>query len=78
MSQDRTVPGIDAEEVTTSDSGNPSYRALWVGGAGDLRVTMKGGADVTFAGVNAGQWMPIQVQRVWATNTTATSIVGIL
>ncbi|TJV71048.1 MAG: hypothetical protein E5X76_17835 [Mesorhizobium sp.] len=49
---------------------------LWLGGAGDLRVTMLGGETVTFVGLYAG-WHPMRVTRVHATGTTATNIVGV-
>lgn len=49
-------------------------RAVYVGGAGNLRVTLASGSEVTFA---AGQgWHPIRVSRVWSTGTTATAIVA--
>ena len=49
--------------------------ALYVGGAGNLRVLMAEGTDVTFIGVLAGTIYPLRVTRVYATNTTATNIV---
>jgi hypothetical protein len=39
-------------------------RALWVGAAGDITVTMGSGASVTFAGIPAGTLMPIRVTHV--------------
>lgn len=71
-----TAPGQDALAVTPSDTGAISQcRALYVGGAGNLRVTTARGTDLVFNGVPAGMLLPISVQRVWATNTTATNIV---
>jgi hypothetical protein len=52
-------------------------RALYVGGAGNLVVTMTSGAVVTFTGVAAGSILPISVKRV-ANATTATSIIGLI
>lgn len=50
-------------------------RALYVGGAGDLTVTMAGGeAGVVFTAV-AGTTIPIRVTHVTA--ATATGIVGL-
>ena len=49
---------------------------IFIGGSGNLRVTMLGGELVTFTGLPAG-WHPIRVTRVWATNTTATNIVAV-
>jgi hypothetical protein len=57
----------------------PNYEpcVLYVGGAGNLRVLTAGGDDVTFSGVLAGSYVPIQVQRVFATGTAATNIIAI-
>lgn len=52
-------------------------RALYVGGDGDLAVVMRGGEEVTFAGLSGGTLLPIRVSRVLATGTTATGIVGL-
>ena len=52
---------------------------LYIGVAGDLKVTTAGGDDIVFKNVAAG-FFPIQVIRVWATGTTgtaATDIIGI-
>lgn len=51
--------------------------SLWVGGAGNVRVTTVRGDDILFSGVPAGTLLPIQVTRVFATNTTATLIVAL-
>ena len=49
-------------------------RSLYVGGVGDVRVRMNG-ADVTF--VNVSGILPIRPVRMFATGTTATSIIGL-
>lgn len=69
-------PGFYAVEITPSDASNlvNFSRALWVGGGGNVRVTMIGGQTVTFANVAQGTLLPIRVSRVWATGTTATLI----
>lgn len=87
MGKSGVLPGGDApawtaEEVTPSDSVNLTTwaRALWVGSAGNLKVIMAGDATntpVTFRGVKAGVWMPIQVKRVYATGTSASDIVAV-
>lgn len=58
-----------------ANSGNPCV--LYIGGAGNLRVLTEGGDDVTFNGVLAGSYFPIQVYRVFATGTSATNIIAI-
>lgn len=50
-------------------------RCLWVGTAGNLKVTMLGGADLVLAGLGVG-WHPLRVSRVWATDTTAANVVA--
>lgn len=52
-------------------------RAVYVGGAGDLKVTMAQGGEVIFHGVVAGSMLPIQCSRIHATDTTATNIVAL-
>ena len=71
-------PGANALAVTPSDSTVlANVRGLYVGGTGDVAVTMLGGAAVTFATVPAGTVLPIRVSHVMAA-TTATNIVAIL
>ena len=62
------TPDDDADIATVS-------RALWIGTAGDLTVTMRQGQQVTFANLTVG-WHPLRVSRVWATGTTASDIVA--
>lgn len=50
---------------------------LYVGVAGDVKVTTAGGDDITFTGVLAGSFIPVQVLKVFATGTTATNIVAL-
>jgi hypothetical protein len=51
-------------------------RALYVGVGGDVAVRMCGGAVVTLANVPSGTLLPIRIDRVLATGTTAGSLVG--
>jgi len=70
-------PG-DAAAVTTSDTVNfPTASVVFVGGAGNVRVFTAQGSDVTFTGVLGGSILPVQVLRVYSTNTTATNMVRI-
>ena len=50
--------------------------ALWVGGAGNVKVDMTGATGVTFTAVPAGTLLRIQVTRVYSTGTNATNIVA--
>lgn len=76
---DQMPPATGGEAVTPSDSADLTNesRGLYVGGAGNVAVTMKDGTPLTFVGVPAGSLLPIRVSRVKATNTTATSIVAL-
>lgn len=78
-SANATAPAHSATAVTPSDATVlPITRALYVGGAGNLAVTMgEDGNNVTFVGVLAGMVYPLQVSKVLATNTTATNIVAL-
>lgn len=50
---------------------------VYVGGAGDVKVKTAGGDDVTFSGITAGTFMPVQVIRVFSTGTTATNMIAL-
>lgn len=53
-------------------------RAVYVGGAGTLKVDFAGGETaVTFTGVTAGSILPIRVSRIYATGTSATYIIAL-
>ena len=70
----------DGIAVTPADSDfadNDQARWLYVGGAGNLRVTTVQGTDLTFTAVSAGTQLYVSVRRVWATGTTATSILAL-
>ena len=73
-----STPPANAAAVTPNDGADlaTASRALWVGGAGDVAVTMVGGQSVTIIGALAGSLLPVRVTRVKSTGTTATSIVA--
>lgn len=50
---------------------------LYMGGNGNIRVTTVGGDDVTFNGVLAGTFIPVQVVKVWETGTSVANIVAL-
>lgn len=70
-------PAHHAVTVTPSDTNDlpAASTAIFVGGAGNLKVTMLGGEILTFNNVPVG-WHPIRATRVW-TSTTATSVVAV-
>lgn len=64
--------------VTPSDTVNlDSPSVIYVGAGGSVRITDAQGNQTTFAGLSAGQTIPVQVIRVWSTGTTATSLIRI-
>lgn len=77
---ERTYAANTGISVTPSDSTDLSIgfsRAIFVGGAGNLAVTMIDGTALTFTGVVAGSILPIAVTRIKSTGTTATNIVAL-
>lgn len=67
-----------AESVMPSDSASlPSPSVIYVGITGNVRVITAQGDDVVFTGVPAGGVIPVQVTKVWATNTTASALVRV-
>jgi hypothetical protein len=78
MSTTLSIPARNASAVTASDSTALSgVRGVYVGGAGNLAVRFIGGATVTLAAVPAGTLLPLMVDRIMSTNTTATDIVAL-
>ena len=77
-SSDLSGPITDAVAVIPSDSADlPAVsRAIYIGGAGHLKVSLKASATpVVFSNLPAG-WHPIRVTRVWSTGSTASGIVA--
>jgi hypothetical protein len=50
---------------------------LYIGGAGNLKVTTSGNDIVTFAGIQAGTFFPVNVVKVWLTGTTCSDIIAL-
>ncbi len=74
------APFATALAVTPSDSTTFDNipRGLYIGGAGNVAVRMDdNGATLTFIGVPVGAILPLRVDRVMATNTTATNIIAL-
>lgn len=67
----------DIPSVSTQDGSGNNGCVLYIGGDGDLKVTTAGGDTVTFVGLTAGSFVPVQVLRVWVTGTTATDILAL-
>lgn len=66
--------------VTPNDSADLTTvptKGIYVGVTGDLKVTLNDGSTVTFTSLSSGVIHPLSVKRVWATGTTATSILAV-
>ena len=50
-------------------------RGLYIGGTGNITVTMAGGQSVTFTGVQGGSILPLRCTHVTA--ATATAIIAL-
>jgi len=72
------APAMGAIAVTKSDTAELSTysRAVYVGGTGDLKVTMVDSSVVTFEAIPVGTILPIRCKLIWSTGTTATKIVA--
>ena len=80
--QPASDPAAHAAVVTPSDAADLAHaaRALYIGTAGDLKVTTTGGETVAFVGLTAGMILPVAVSKVFATGqagTIATNIVAL-
>tara|TARA_Y100001980_G_scaffold20810_1_gene5860 strand:- start:321 stop:824 length:504 start_codon:yes stop_codon:yes gene_type:complete len=57
--------------------GDQEGAVLYIGGAGNLKVTTVAGDTVTFNALNAGTFFPVQVKKVFDTGTSASNIVAL-
>lgn len=74
-----TAPATNAVSVGGGNDStvyDPPLVALYVGTAGDIKVDMVWGDTVTFTNVPVGI-LPIQVTKVYSTDTAAAGIVGL-
>lgn len=70
----------EAETITPNDSAvfENIYNALYIGGDGNLVVrAVNSDSNVTINGAKAGTFLLVAVDRVLATGTTATGILGL-
>jgi hypothetical protein len=72
-------PATSAVAVTPHDTNELTYvtRAVYVGGAGNLKVTMQDSGTVTFTDVPAGTTLAIRCKVIFSTGTTATGIIAL-
>ena len=68
---------VNIPSISTEDGSGNNGCVLYVGVTGNVRVLTAGGDDVTLVGVSAGQFIPVQVVKVFATGTTSTNILAL-
>ncbi len=75
-----TGPAEHAFAITPDDGVDLAepVRALYVGNAGAIAVTLPSGAEVVLDGVAGGTLLPIRAVRVKAAGTSAGAIVGLV
>lgn len=73
----KLVTPSDTVNIFYSNAGDNSGCVLYVGSKGNVRVLTVGGDDVVFTNIQDGSFLPIQVLRVFSTNTTASNIVAL-
>jgi len=77
-----------AADVTPSDSSNiPNISSpdgvrnsgcvLYIGTGGNVKVLTSSGDEVTFTNVADGTFFPVQVVKVFSTDTTASGIIAL-
>jgi hypothetical protein len=74
------VTKSDTVNIPDPSGGDNNGCVLYVGTAGTggvLRVLTVGGDDVTFYNVANGTFIPVQVLRVFLSDTTATNILAL-
>jgi hypothetical protein len=69
----------EAVDVTPADGSDLAtvQAALYVGTGGNIKVDMSGSGTVTFNNVGDGVFLPILVDRVYSTGTTASNIIAL-
>jgi hypothetical protein len=71
---------VNGAVAVTPDNSNDltnTTRGIYVGGAGNIKVDMADGTTVTFTAIAIGIVHPLRVKRVYATGTTATTILAL-
>jgi len=69
-----TMAGTNAITIYTDPEANLGC-ILYIGTAGNVRVLTASGQDVTYIGLGASSWLPVQIIKLFATSTTATNMV---
>jgi len=76
MKESYSNPAYDSFGITPDNSTVVEFKALYVGGAGDVTIVTAAGNTALFEAVPAGTILPAQGTKVKSTGTTATKITG--
>ena len=68
---------VGAGSDSTTYTGQDVLCGLYVGSTGDVKVDTFGGTTLTFENVPTGAFIPLRITKVYATDTTASSIIGL-
>lgn len=73
-------PAMDGIAITPNDGADlaQEVRAIYCGVAGDIKIDTPEGTALTFVGVQAGSVLPIHADKVYATGTDATNLIGLI
>lgn len=74
-----TAPAADGL-VWSPSSPSPlptTCRAIYVGGSGNLQLTLAAGTTMTFFNVPAGAMLPVRARDIVAAGTTATGVIAL-
>jgi hypothetical protein len=71
------VTKSDTVDIPNPGNGQVEGCVLYIGTGGILRVFTAGGDDITFNNIPNGTFLPVQVIRVFASDTTALNIIAL-
>jgi|TARA_B110000977_G_scaffold145524_1_gene184625 hypothetical protein len=68
---------VNIPSISSQNGKGNNGCTLYIGAGGNLRVLTVGGDDVVFTALPTGSFLPVNVLRVFNTNTTATDILAL-
>lgn len=72
----KVVVPSDTSYITSPGGADQNGCVLYIGVTGDLKVTTAANDDIVFKNVPVG-FFPVQVLKVWATDTGASEIIAL-
>ena len=79
MATSATQSARDVDIITPSDTQNlpREARGVYIGTGGHMKITTQYGKTVIFKNLVRGQILPVQVWKVWQTDTTASDLIAL-